>query len=213
MGFSLLGCEMLPAEVLSAPRILAIRATPPVWRAGARLELEALVWNVDAEVVWSACPTAWAPTDPISCPSGAAVSLGRGNPHAVELDVAGGELWLKAEAGTALPAVQLLKVDSQASNPVLEGIFAEGGAPLPTSASPGVDVALAVVFADSSVADNVVTSWYVSGGELLPARTVGTTPTIWTMPDAPSDAPLTLIGVSRAVAGGVTWTVRTLEVN
>jgi hypothetical protein len=213
---SLLGlgaCDMLPAEVLDSPRILAIRADPPALSAGQTLTLEALLFKVDGPLQWWACPVAWAPTDPLSCPSGEPVALGTGNPlNTTFTDVPGGEMWIRVEGAGALPATRLLKTGTTIVNPVVTSLATDTGAPLPATIAPEAVLAIAPVLGPETPPDTAITSWYVTGGTLEPARTTGTAQATLTAPVELPDEPLTIIAVTRNTDGGTTWVTRNIEV-
>ncbi|MFO0748436.1 MAG: hypothetical protein U1F43_22640 [Myxococcota bacterium] len=201
---SLAACEMSPAEVLAEPRLLALQTEPAALAPGEPMELAALTFDVSGEVAWSACPVAWAPTDPLTCPSGDALDLGRGNPLTVTAPTGVESLWLRAEAGDALPAVKLVEATSAATNPTLSGLDA------PATLAAGAALEVMPRFGEGSDAAAIVVSWYVTGGTLEPRRTVGLEPATLTAPSAPG--PLTIIAVARTKAGGTAWTQSTLTV-
>lgn len=211
-------CDMPVAEVLDAPRVLAVRAEPATFAPGEPLTLTALTFAVDGELAWSACTVAWSATDPPSCPSGPALDLGRGNPLETTAPADVGTLWVRVDAvgSTALPAMKLLEAGAAATNPTVDKIVqidADTGAvvgPLPTTLARGATLDLAPSFGADTDPSTVVTSWYVTAGELDPKRTVGVDPATLTAPDAAQA--LRLIGVARTKAGGTSWVDASLEV-
>ncbi len=213
----LAACEMQPAETLDSPRVLALSLDPADPSPGAEHTARALTFEVAAEVEWAICPEAWSPTEPLSCPSGEVV-LGRGNPLTFtwpDLDSA----WLKASAvdGPALPAVKLLEADAGAVNPATVTIVpapAAGLPTFPTSLATDATLELAVDLGDLSDEDKArhVVSWYVTAGELEPARTLGNETAVYTAPGAAPSQPVRIIAVVRETNGGTAWAEATLEV-
>lgn len=205
---------MLPAELLDRPRLLAIRAQPAGWTADETVTLDVLAWDVDSPVRWSTCPTAFAPTDPVSCPDAGGVELGEGESVSFTPGAANDTLWVKAEADGALPAVRLLKRDETVTNPPLLGLEQADGAPLPAEVTAGAEISLVPSFVDGTDGSQTVTSWYVTAGELAPARTVGAEPATWSLgPLEGSDVDsVTVVAVSRTTSGGTAWALHRAEV-
>lgn len=197
---------MPPAEVLSSPRVLALRTEPAALAPGEPHTLTALTYEVDAELAWSWCQVAWAPTDPPSCPTGQ-IALGEGNPLEVTLpDAPSGWLLAAPTDDAALPAVKRLDAEGGATNPEVVAITA-GDAPL-TSVGPGASIALGVTTGGDPAA--LVVSWYVTAGTLEPARTLASETATLEAPGEPG--PLRVIAVVREPAGGTAWAEATLDV-
>jgi len=210
-------CDDMATEpsMLDAPRLLALRATPPNLASGGEVVLEALTWDI-ADVRWEACATAWAPTSPLSCPTGA-LALGAGNPLTVALPEGATALWIKAEAVEApevLPAIVALSSDGPTENPTLAGLVDADGAPL-GAVAPGAEVALhAVLGAPTAVPDGAdprrVVSYFTSAGAFDPFRAFDEGLTTFLAPDAPATAEVRV--VVRDAAGGTGWYATTLAV-
>jgi len=213
----LAACEMQPAETLDTPRVLALSLDPADPSPGAEHTATALTFAVGGELEWALCAEAWAPTEPLSCPSGE-TALGRGNPLTFtwpDLDSA----WLKASAvdGPALPAVKLIEVDAGAINPPTVAIVPASASmlpTLPTSLATKATLELTVDLGDLSDEDKAkhVVSWYVTDGKLEPARTLGTETAVYTAPDAATSQPIRIIAVVRETKGGTAWAEAALEV-
>lgn len=208
----LAACDMPPAEVLDAPRVLALRSEPAELAPGEAHTLTALTFAVDAELAWSFCQASWAPTEPPSCPTGA-LALGLGNPLVATLPEDG---WLLAAPvdASALPAVKRVEAGTGADNPVVRAVTATSRAPEPgapiASVAPGASLDVrAEVDGDP---DRLVVSWYVTGGTLEPARTLASEPATLVAPSAASSEPLTIIAVVREKAGGTGWAEARLDV-
>jgi len=201
---------MPPAEVLDTPRVLAIRTEPAALAPGEPHTLEALAFGVEAPLVWSACPVAWRPTDPPSCPDDQALTLGQGNPLSVTLPSDLTSLWLRAEPvdGAALPAVKRLEADTEAENPRVSAITTADGRP-PTSATIDEAIELAVGLEGDVDGSGLVVSWFVTAGRLEPARTLASERATL-VPDAPG--PLDVIAIVPAPSGGVGWASAPREV-
>ncbi|MCB9734959.1 MAG: hypothetical protein H6745_20420 [Deltaproteobacteria bacterium] len=204
-------CEAEPADVLDTPRILALRADPATLSPGAEHAVTALAFAVTGELRWSLCPVAWAPTDPLSCPTGDAVDLGTGNPLVATLPADLDDLWLRCEdvSGVALPAVKRLTTADDTVNPdVVAFTTPAGSLPASVARATSVDLSPTLTGADP---DRVVVSWYVTAGVLEPKRSVGAAAVTFTAPDEPG--PVTLLAVARDKGGGVGWLEATIEVD
>jgi hypothetical protein len=215
VGASLLAaCEMLPAELLDRPRLLAIRAQPAGWSGDEPVALEAFAWDLEGPVRWSTCPTAFAPTEPVSCPGDAGAELGEGAVVTFSPGADVDAIWVKAEADGALPAVRLLRRDPSITNPPLLGLSGAEGAALPDAIAPGETLSLAPRFVDGTDGSGIVTSWYVTAGELEPARTVGDEVATWSIGDLGAEDGdfVTVVAVSRTTAGGTAWATHRAEV-
>lgn len=210
IGALLAGCEAEPADLLDGPRLLALRSDPATLAPGARHTLTALAFAVTGELRWSLCPEAWAPTEPLSCPSGRAVDLGVGNPLRVVLPAELEEVWLRCEdaSGAALPAVKRLTTADDTANPEVVAITAAAGAlPATLARASSLDLRPTLSGADPA---RVVVSWQVSAGVLEPKRTVGAVLATLTAPD--ELGPLLILAVARDKGGGVGWREVTLEI-
>lgn len=197
---------MPPAEVLSAPRVLALHTEPAALAPGEPHTLTALTFEVDAELAWSWCQVAWAPSDPPTCPTGQ-IELGEGNPLEVTLpDAPSGWLLAAPLDGAALPAVKRLDSESGAANPEVTAITS-GDTPL-SSVAPGASIALGVTTDGDPAA--LVVSWYVTAGTLEPARTLASETATLEAPTEPGA--LRVIAVVREQAGGTGWVEATLDV-
>jgi len=201
------GCDMAPAEILEAPRVLALRTEPAALAPGEPHTLTALTFAVEAELDWSWCDVAWSPTEPPSCATGQ-IALGQGNPLVATLPEADSG-WLLAVPldDSALPAVKRLEVGSGAANPVVSGITTNAGTTT-TVVAPGSTVELRAQ--TEGDAAQLVVSWYVTDGTLEPARTLASEAATLEAPSAPG--PLRVIAVVREQAGGTGWAEATLDV-
>jgi hypothetical protein len=200
-------CDMREVEVLDAPRVLALRSEPAELAPGEPHTLSALVFDVATPPTWSLCPEAWSAADPPACPS-EAITLGQGNPLVVPLPADLDAAWLRVDGAGALPAVKLLEADSGAVNPNARGLLA-GGAALPATVAVGDTLALQVDLDGAVDAGEVVVTWYITAGELEPARTLGDEPATLTAVDP---GPIEVYAVVRTKAGGTTWAEARLEV-
>jgi hypothetical protein len=203
---------MAGAEVLDAPRLLALQTTPATFTPGETHRLEALAFQVPGDLRWSFCATAWAPTEPLSCPTGA-VELGTGNPLEVDLpDLPSG--WLLAEdaEGQALPATKKLEAGVETENPGVTGLTSDGQ-PLPANLAPLGVLPLAVAFDPMTDASELVVSWYVTAGTLEPRRSLGSEAATLTAPEAaPESGDLEVFAVIRDADGGTAWTKARLAI-
>lgn len=200
---------MPSAEVLDAPRVLALRIEPATFTPGAEHTLSALTFEVGPDLDWSFCADAWRPTDPPSCPS-EAVELGRGNPLTATLPAVDSGWLLAAPAtGEALPAVKRLTSDTAAQNPELVGITRTDDGPSPPP--PASSLMLALTLADPALAPELVVSWYLTAGALDPKRTLASEPATLVLPARPE--PVRVIAVVREPAGGTSWTETTFTVD
>jgi hypothetical protein len=199
-------CDMGGAEVLDAPRVLAVKVDPASFTPGGSHALEAFGFDVEGEFRWAFCPTAWAPTEPLSCPVGA-VELGAGNPLTVDLPAVPSG-WLKVEAEGALPAVKKLEAEVTAENPRVRGLVGETG-PLPEAVAPLEVVGLKVDFEDGQAVEGFVVSWYVTAGTLEPQRTLGSEVATLEMPE---EGEVEVIAVIRESGGGTAWARTALKV-
>ncbi|TNF25456.1 MAG: hypothetical protein EP329_23065 [Deltaproteobacteria bacterium] len=205
------GCDDMGAEpsMLDEPRFLAVRATPGALTPGGPLTLEALAWEVDG-VTWTGCATAFAPTDPPSCPTGA-LPIGEGNPLTLTAPEGVDPLWVRAEATAAadvLPIVRAVRSGAPTDNPVISAIEGADG-PLPASLAPGATLALRARL-DVTEPDAHIVSYYTSAGSFEPFRLYGEGVTTLTAPAAPGEA--TVIAVVRDPDGGTDWLSTTLTV-
>jgi len=213
-GAVMVACVMPPADVLDSPRILAIQVEPPDLRPGTSHTLTALAYGIaDDGLEWSACPVAWAPTDPVSCPVSDPLELGRGNHLTVTFPPEVRDLWLLVDAPEpSLPATRRVEAsDLPTDNPAVEGIAlaaAPGAALAPLA--PGATVSLTVAYASGVDAERFVVSWYTTAGELTPARARGPEAVTLEAPEAPG--PVRVFAVIRTLEGGVAWAEATLEV-
>jgi len=201
---------MTAAEILDTPRVLGLKSEPATLVPGSEAVLTALVFDAPAPIDWSLCEAAWAPTEPLSCPTGAIV-LGRGNPLSITWPESLTSAWLQAvpSDGAALPAVKRVEAGTAADNPVVVAIATLAG-PLPASLAAGATTDLVVTFPVATATDQWVISWYTTGGTLDPGRTLGNDAATLI---APTEAgPLRLIAVVREKAGGTSWTEATLEI-
>ncbi|MCC6623613.1 MAG: hypothetical protein IT385_20310 [Deltaproteobacteria bacterium] len=207
-------CDMEPAEVLDAPRVLAVRTEPAALSPGEPHVLEALAFTppdrAPAELAWSACPVAWRPTDPPTCPDDGAITLGRGNPLTATLPSELDSLWLRVEPvdGAALPAMKRLEAGVEAENPSARGVATPAGE-LPGTITVGAPLELVITLGGDADPSALVVSWYVTAGELEPARTLASDPATL-VADAPG--PLEVIAVVREPGGGTAWTSARFEV-
>jgi len=208
VGLIIVGaCDMREVEVLDAPRVLALRSEPAELAPGAEHTLSALVFDVAEAPTWSLCAEAWAPADPPVCTSGA-VTLGQGNPLVVTLPAELDSAWLRVDGAGALPAMKLVEADSGAVNPTVGGLLA-GGAALPSAIGVGDTLELVVALEGEVAAADVVVTWYITAGELEPARTLGDEPATLT---GVEPGPIDVFAVVRTKAGGTAWTSARVEV-
>ena len=219
-ALTLAACEMAAADVLEGPRLLGVRATPAAFVPGEAVTVEALAWDLAGEdLVWSACPVAWAATDPITCPAGDALPLGEGNPLTFTPPVASPRTgwWLLVEGPGAIPAGRRLDPEPDGEATILNPpAFALTRGEDPAGAPGALTLTPSFEDPDPPTAppldpSRVVISWYVTAGTLEPARTVGLAPATFTPPDGGAEAPVTIVAVARDVDGGTTWSSTTLE--
>lgn len=205
MLLALTACEMQPAETLDYPRVLALRLEPADPTPGETHTATALTFET-GPLTWSLCEEAWSPD--LTCGSGAIV-LGNGNPVTFQwpdLESA----WLKAEANEVAPAVKKVEVDSGAVNPTVATIVGADG-PFPTSAQSKAELALRVDLGELNDEEKaaLVVSWYVTAGELEPAKTLGNETATLMLPDR---GEVRVVAVIRQKEGGTTWAEATLTV-
>jgi len=203
-------CDMPSAEILDAPRVLGLKSEPANLVPGGEALLTALVFDAPASLDWSLCEAAWAPTEPLSCPTGA-IALGSGNPLSITWPESLTSAWLQAVPGDggALPAVKRVEVGTAADNPTVVAIATLAG-PLPTTLAAGATTDVVVTFPEATASGQLVVSWYTTGGKLDPGRTLGNEAATLVAPMVAG--PMRLIAVVREKAGGTSWTEATLTI-
>ncbi|PKN58962.1 MAG: hypothetical protein CVU56_03195 [Deltaproteobacteria bacterium HGW-Deltaproteobacteria-14] len=162
-------------------------------------------------MTWAACATAWAPTDPPSCPAGE-IALGSGNPLTITAPADVDPLWVRATATApdgVLPIVRALASDARADNPEVLALDS-GDGPLPVAVAPGAEQTVRARLSAAVDDGERVVSYYTSAGSFTPFRLYDEGVTTLTAPDAPAEA--TIIAVVRDDAGGAGWLTATLRV-
>jgi len=205
-------CDDMGAEpsMLDAPRFLAVRATPGALTPGESLTVEALGWQIDG-VSWTGCATAFAPTDPPSCPAGP-IALGEGNPLTFVAPADVDPLWVRADATSptgVLPIIRAFASDAPADNPEVTAIEAADG-PLPASIAPATEQSVRARLTLVDAETEPIVSYYTSTGSFEPFRLYGEGETTLTAGAAATEA--TIIAVVRDDAGGTGWLSTTLRV-
>lgn len=210
LGLIFGACDMQGAETLDYPRVLAIALDPADPVVGEAHTATALTFEVGAELEWTLCPVYWEPSD-LSCPVDE-VALGTGNPITFTWpELSSAWLLAKPRGDAASPAVKRLEVDAGAVNPTVT-ITGKDGGPAPLGVVPGAELELGATISGLTDEERgrTVVSWYVTAGELEPARTRVDESVVFKAPDTAGE--VRVIVVARETLGGTAWAAATLVV-
>lgn len=200
-------------SLLDGPRVLAIRASPRVIPdAGGLVTLEVLAYSATT-ASWQGCETPWQPADEgatLVCRSGPLL-LGTGNPLTVTLPASIDTLYVRVDAGEALPAVlRLTAGEDDRPNPEVTAIRKADDGELPAALVAEEQLTLKAV-ATNPAGGDLVTTFYTTGGGVDPWRAVAPDGATLTAPTDPGA--FDVIAVVRDTAGGVGWRRETLQVS